>query len=539
MPDIVFYNGERFYRPEIAKEIREIQRTGSSADSQALAEELGVEELPLPKNVQEYGIYQPMKGARFERAAQNLAASAIEGEDSEVLKMQGYNVKKLAGLKYAVPKDLTDALNDAERTAGQGRIARVVSKLLSPVTQLIRQQVIGLGYGVPHMGNVVRKVIQATPGAQMNPLAWVNAVKVAFGKELKARAMSGVDDATYALLLRNAGISEGAVPEYKHYIEGNLDISHWKTLLSEPNRRFVGNAFREGGRARGEFTVKSSLAGIPRLAFEPLNRFSEAGHNNLFRAGGIDQRARLWMADMLKERFPKMSEAEIAHAVNQQLGRYNRASWTDVQRGMAPYMLFPGWDYSSVTYALRHPIKTTVPAAALIFLTNRAFHALGLNQDKDKNDLTRIHVGKRTIKTNVVSDNMGGHVLGWALRSGQASLDHKHRKDIVGAAVRGVPGDVGGMSVDMLTPVLAGIGQLAYGKTRSGWGQDIVPAYDLKKKGRVLPNKGAEDLLDFGARKAFPLYDNLRGEEKQRPDVLSVAGRLAGISSYEQKKKKR
>lgn len=536
LPDSIIYNGERFYRPEIAKEIRDIQKKGSSADSKELAEELGVEELPLPKNVQEYSLYQPLKGARFERAAKGLASSAIEGADSKVLEAQGYNVNRMAGLKYAVPKDLADAMNDAERTTGQGRIARVVSNLLSPITQAIRQQIVGLAYGIPHMGNIIRKVMQATPGAQLNPLAWVNGVKVAFSKELKARGASGVNDNTYAMLLRNAGISEGAVPEYKHYIEGNFDVANWKNLLAEPNRNFVKNAFKEGGRARGDVTVKSSLAGLPRLAFEPLNRFSEAGHNNLFKAGGIDQRARLWMADMLQERFPKMKESDIAHAVNQQLGRYNRASWTDVQRGAAPYMLFPGWDYSSITYAVKHPLKTTVPAAVLMLIANRTFNALGMNEDKDKNDLTRLHIGQRSFKSNIVSDNMGNHVLGWALRGGQAALDHKNRRDIMGAAVKGIPGDVGGATVDTLNPVLSGIGEVAYGKTRSGGGRDIMPGGDLKKRGRILPNKGAEDLTDFAARKAFPIYDTVRGD--QRPDAISSAGRLAGISTYSTKKKR-
>ena len=446
MPDKVFYNGQEFYRPDLAKEIREVQKRGVSAESKALADALGVSELPTPKDVREYATYEPLRrGSRFETAARNLATNVLAGKEG--LEAQAANVNHMAKLRYALPKEIVEALNDAGREKELGALPKMVSKVLGPLTQFIRQQIVGLGYGVPHMANILRKVMQATPGAALNPMAWANAFKVAFSKELKARGISGTEDPTYDMLLRNAAVSEGAIPEYKRYIEGNLDKDNWAQTL--------GNAFRKGGKEGAGVTPKSAVAGLGRLAIEPLNRFSEAGHRNLFKPGGIDQRARLWLGDFLKDRYPDMSENRIAHEVNQTLGRYSRASWTDLQRNLGPLMLFPGWDYSSMAFALKHPFKTAVAPAVLMLLANAAVHSIGANKNDEKNDLERIHVGKYSVRTNLFNDNMGSHMWGWALRGGKAALDHKNAKEATGEVVKGIPGDVAGVTTGTLNPILS------------------------------------------------------------------------------------
>lgn len=533
MPEKMFYNGQEFYRPDIAKEIREINKRGVSSDSKALADQLGVSELPAPKDVRQYGVYEPMKGSRFENAARNLASRVLrEGPDAPNLEANAATVNRMAKLRYAIPQEITEALHDAGREKEVGAMGKIVTKLLGPVIQAIRQQVVGLAYGVPHMANVLRKVMQATRGSVLNPMAWVNATKVAFSKELKERGISGVADPTYDMLLKNAAISEGAVPEYKHYIEGNLNPANWSEF-----KETVGNAFRTGGKAEAPVTVRSALAGAPRLLFEPLNRFSEKGHDNLFKTGGIDQRARLWLADYAKAQYPRMSESRIAHEVNSTLGRYNRASWTDMQRAIAPLMFFPGWDYSSITYALKHPFKTTMAPAVIMAMANAVISGLGGNHRKDEHDLGAVHAGDYSIKTNLVNDNMGSHIWGWALRGGQSMLDRRGTKETTNRAIKGIPGDLAGVSTGLLNPLLSGAVSASFGKQRPGGGGDIVPQGDFKRRG-IIPgtSKAATDYMKFAGSKAFPLIDTATNSGG-RPSIESAA-RLAGVNVYKNRKKK-
>lgn len=533
MPEKIFYNGQEFYRPDIAKEIREINKHGVSSDSKALADQLGVSELPAPKDVRQYGVYEPMKGARFENAARNLASRVLrEGPEAQNLAANAATVNRMAKLRYAIPQEIADALHDAGREKEVGAMAKRIHDLLGPVIQAIRQQVVGLAYGVPHMANVLRKVMQATKGSNLNPQAWANAWKVAFSKELKERGIKGVEDPTYDRLLRYGAISEGAIPEYKHYIEGNLNPAHW----SEFNET-VGNAFRQGGKAEAPITAKSALAGVPRLLFEPLNRFSEKGHDNLFKAGGIDQRARIWLYDYAKAQYPKMSEARIAHEVNSTLGRYNRASWTDVQRAVAPLMFFPGWDYSSITYAMKHPFKTAVAPAVIMAMANAVISGLGGNHKKDEHDLGAAHVGDYSIRTNLVNDNMGSHLWGWALRGGQSMLDRRGSRETTNRMIKGVPGDLAGVSTGTLNPLLGGVVSAADNKLRPGGGGDIVPQGDYKKRGFIPgTSKATTDWMKFGGSKFFPLIDQATNSGG-RPSLESAA-RLAGVNVYKNKRKK-
>lgn len=534
MPEKIFYNGHDFYRSDIAKEIRDVNRRGVSSESKDLADALGVDELPAPKDVKTYGVYEPMKGSRFENASRNLASRVLnEGAGADGIEAQAANVNRMAKLRYAIPEEISQALHDAGREKETGALTKLATKILGPVMQAIRQQVVGLAYGVPHMANVLRKVMQATSGSVLNPMAWANAFHVAFDKELKQRGINGVADPRYDMLLRNGAISEGAIPEYKHYIEGNLDPRNWDSF-----KETIGNAFRQEGKAGKDVTPISALAGVGRLAFEPLNRFSEAGHDNLFKAGGIDQRARIWLADYTKNKFPKMSDTAIVHEVNMTLGRYNRASWTDLQRAIAPLMFFPGWDYSSMAYALKHPFKTTVAPAVLMLMANSLISAIGANHRKDEHDLASTHVGNYSIKTNLINDNMGDHIWGWALRGGQAALDRRGTKDATNRMVHGLPSDLAGVSTGTLNPILSGAASASFGKQRPGGGGDIVPQGDYKKRGFIPgTSKATTDWMRFAGSKAFPLLDQMTNSG-DRPS-FSAAARLAGVNVYKEKKKNR
>lgn len=540
-PEKIFYNGQEFYRPDVAQEIKEVQKRGVSAESKQLADALGVSELPTPKDARAYDVYEPVKrGSRFENAAQGLASSVIDSEerasgtklttqDRDSQLAQAFNLKRMAGLKYALPKEIVKALTDAAREKEQGALGQRIRQVIAPLTQFIRQQIVGLAYGVPHMANILRKIVQAHPGAALNPMAWVDGFRVAFSKELKARAISGTEDPAFDRLLRNAAISDAAIPDYKHYIEGNLDRENWTSTL--------GNAFRQGGREGGKITPLSAAAGLGRLAVEPLNRFSEAGHHNLFKAGGIDQRARLWMYDFLKDRFPGISDEKVAHEVNQALGRYNRASWTSVQKDLAPFMLFPGWDYSSMAYALKHPFKTAIAPAVIIMLANAAVRAIGGQQKRDdKYDTQNIHLGKYRVRTNLLNDNLGSHLWGWALRGVSSVMEGKSKKEVLGQITSGIPGDVARMSTGMMNPVISTPIQLGANRVAPGTSQEIIKQGDTKKRGSVLPNKAAEDVAQFGAERLFPLWE--RVHQDGHPSLPALGG-LVGVNVGKEEKKRR
>jgi len=208
-----------------------------------------------------------------------------------------------------------------------------------------------------------------------------------------------------------------------------------------------------------------------------------------------------------------------------------------VQKGLAPFMLFPGWDYSSITYALKHPFKTAVAPAVLMLLANSAVRSLGGNRKDESKDLERLHVGKHTFRANLLNDNMGSHLWGWALRGTTAALQGKHRKEVTGEMVRGIPGDVSGVSVGTLNPIISTPIALGMNRVSPGRQQEVIKQGDLKKRGKILPNKAAEDVTDFAARRLFPIYDRAT-QAGQRPSLASFAGTV-GVSVGERKKKKR
>jgi len=232
-----------------------------------------------------------------------------------------------------------------------------------------------------------------------------------------------------------------------------------------------------------------------------------------------------------------MGEQRIAHEVNQTLGRYNRASWTDVQRNLGPLMLFPGWDMSSMSYALKHPFKTAVAPAVIMLLANAAVRSLGGQQNKDdKFDTKKVHIGKYGISSNIVNDNFGSHIWGWAMRGVSAAMEGKSRKDVTGDMVKGLPADVAASTTGMLNPILSTPIQVGANRLSPGTSEEIIKRGDLRKKGTVLPNKGAEDMADFAARRMLPIYDRAT-QAGNRPSLASFAG-LAGVNVTEKKKKK-
>lgn len=388
-----------------------------------------------------------------------------------------------AASRYLGPRTVIDALS--------GHDAQGVSDP-SAIKRFFQEQTVGLGFGVPHMGNILRRVTQSASGGAINPVGWVRALKVAFSQELKSRGISGVEDPTFDRLARFGAIaSDSEVSSFKKYIGGNLNPANW---------------------------------------IRPL---SKIGHDILFKPGALDQRARLYIADLIKSQHPEMRDSEIAQAVNEQLGNYNKANWTKTQAQLSKFMLFPGWDLSSVNWVVRHPIKTSVPPALLVWAANRAINSLGGNRESEKDDFSAIHAGNRAFNLNLIREPLGTAVGGPALRFGRALVEGKTPTRAVGEASHGLTSDIT-RPLGMLRPDLGAAIELGTNRQRIGSSQEIYKPGDFATPGRVLPNVGLEKIATHAVTRLLPQVERA-GEATDRTgswDPARFAGGNLGVNNY-------
>jgi len=127
-PRFIMYNGERYYRPDVAREMRDAGQ----------------------KSVKDYDRYDPTAGEKFPVPAEG---------------------------KYLGPRELVKTLND---------FGRREESQPGSLRRWFQEQIIGFGFGIPHVANIMRRVSQTVPGGAINPKGWVDAWKVALGKELRA-----------------------------------------------------------------------------------------------------------------------------------------------------------------------------------------------------------------------------------------------------------------------------------------------------------------------------------------------------------------
>ena len=154
-PRFILYNGERYYRPDIAAE--------------------------MPKGTKAYDRYDPTSGEKFPQPVD---------------------------AKFLGPRDVVRALNDYGRRddSEPGSLRR-----------WFQEQIIGFGFGVPHVANILRRVTQTAEGGALNPKGWADAWRVAFSKELRERGIKGLDDPTFDKLAQQGAISTGEMAQLKEY----------------------------------------------------------------------------------------------------------------------------------------------------------------------------------------------------------------------------------------------------------------------------------------------------------------------------------
>jgi hypothetical protein len=440
LPRQIDYNGKTYYAPEVAREMHEAGKG----------------------KVETYGTYSPTPSAAKPAPQRNLSFAAN---------------------RYLGPRAVTDALNGLDAT-GPGDP--------SAIKRFFQEQTVGLGFGVPHMFNIMRRVTQSAPGGAINPVGWARALKVAFSRELKARGISGVDDPTFDRLAKFGAISrESEVSSFKKFIGGNLNPANW------------------------------------------IRPFSKIGHDILFKPGALDQRARLYIGDLVKSQHPEFSDSRIAQTVNEQLGNYNRANWTKMQTQISKFVLFPGWDMSSLNWVIRHPIKTSVPPALLIWTANRAINSMGGNRESEKNDFFAIHAGNRAYNTGLINEPLGRAAGGTALRFAQALVEGKSPTRAVGEASRGVATDLT-RPLGMLRPDVGGAIELGTNRERIGGSKEIYKASDFSTPGRVLPNVGLEKLAMHALTRILPQAERVSqaADSTGKWDPARFVGGNLGVSNY-------
>jgi hypothetical protein len=442
-PRSINYDGKRYFRPDVAREMRDA----------------GV------KGTKEYGYYDPTQGEKFPTPAEG---------------------------RYLGPKEITKALTDYGRKEDSEPGA---------VRRFFQEQILGFGFGVPHVFNILRRVTQQSPGGAANPQAWVKALKVGLGKELRERGISGLNDPTFDMLAKHGAISTGEVSNLKEYIGGNLNPANW---------------------ARG---------------------VAQIGHKALFEPhsfggfGGIDQRARLYVADLMRSQRPDLTDTQVSRGVNDALGEYNRANWTDRQKLLGRFMMFPGWDFASLRWILQHPIKTTVPPALVVMLANHALHSFGQNRDEDQNDISAVYVGDRAFSTGLLRESMARNLFRPALNYAQAKARGESNQRAVDEAARGITSGAGGL-LNTMRPDLSGFVALATNRESLASGKEIVAKQDYETPGKILPSKALEKQAVFAARRALPALDRMI-DSNEDVDLRSFVGGNLGLPNYRDDAEKR
>jgi hypothetical protein len=204
--------------------------------------------------------------------------------------------------RYLVPRQVADALEryDASR-GGEGA---------GTLRKFFQEQIVGLYGPTVHIFNIVRRLSQVTGMGTFDPRSWNTLRKLLFSKDLRERAMAGVDDATVDYLMRYGHYTDWRdIGNVKAYIGGNLTPFNWV------------RAFGKG------------------VLFDP--KFAGGW-------GGLDPKARILAADFVKDHVPGITDNEIGQAADAALGMYNKANWTERQKNIARFTLFPGWSFGSV-----------------------------------------------------------------------------------------------------------------------------------------------------------------------------------------------
>jgi GGDEF domain-containing protein/2'-5' RNA ligase len=427
------------------------------------------------KNVKEYSDYDPSKGERF-----LIKAMPTEEE-------QGWSTLSTGkpGIgpqdRFLGPKVVVDAMERYDKARGGTS---------GPIRRFFQEQIVGLFGPAVHVNNILRRVGQATGTGTFDPRSWPSLAKVILSPELRDRVMKGVDDDTIDLLVQRGAYTDWSdIGNLNRYWGGNLNPLSWI------------RAFGKG------------------VLFDP--KFMGGW-------GGLDPKARIVIADYFKEHYPEMSSQEIADAVNDGLGNYNRANWTERQRMIAKFTLFPGWDTGSFKWFIRHPFITAIAPALVILAINMALKALGKNKGDDWTDMTYIHWGDRKLRSGLLTDSMAQSAAQPILSGAQAYLRHE---DVDAGATEGAVRGFSNLMGTLAGPTVQMIANQVANREFGGGASEIVKPEDKYTPGTWMPNVELEKRTAYTFLKGLPALNRFMSPD-QKFDWMQGMGSIVGVTNY-------
>jgi hypothetical protein len=234
---------------------------------------------------------------------------------------------------------------------------------------------------------------------------------------------------------------------------------------------------------------------------------------------------------------PDLSDAEVSRAVRDALGDYSRTNWTERQKMLGRFMMFPGWDFSSIRWVLQHPIRTTVPGAVLVLLANQALHKAGLNRPEDATDIQNVHVGNRTIGVTALRESAARNLFRPFINYAQAKISGENEQRAQAAAARGLTAGAAGL-LGMLRPDLSGFIALATNRQNLFSGKELTTPADYTTPGKILPTVALEKQAALVLRHAIPSLDRILNAGEGLDAKGFIGGNL-GLPNYREDAERR
>jgi hypothetical protein len=342
----------------------------------------------------------------------------------------------------------------------------------------------------------MRRLATTVGTGAWDPRVWPYYQKLFFSKELRERMAEGLaDDAIDALSKWGTYTNTRGIGALHDYALGNMDPRNWV-----------------------KWTVGKFSKGV---LFDPkfMGGF-----------GGLDQKARVLAYDFLHDQAG-MGEEEASKNAEDGFGNYNKANWTERMRRWARALLFPGFDFSSLKWFLRHPIKTAVAPALVTMAANLAINAAGKNKNQDKYDYAYLHYGDRKFRTGLVTESMALHIAEPILEAGKAALEGGDARDIASAAGKGALRGGGGMAGN-LRPEIQAAAELLSNRQYMGGTKEIWKPEDANVPGKVLPTSQLDKMVAFTAVKALPAIGRFLDSSYDNVDLMTGAGSIIGVTNY-------
>lgn len=431
-----------------------------------------------PKQILEYRAYDPAKDDKA------MIRDFENGWSTQTTGRPGISPLD----RYLAPKDVVDALEHYDMTRGVQEN--------DSIRRFFQDQIVGLFGPNIHVLNIMRRLAQVAGTGAWDPRVWPYYQKLFLSKELRERMADGLaDDAIDALSKWGTYTNTRDVGSMHSYFMGNLNPANWV-------RQTIGK-FSKG------------------VLFDPkfLGGF-----------GGLDQKSRVLAYDILRDQYG-MGEEEAAKNVEDGFGNYNKANWTERMKRWARALLFPGWDFSSLKWFLRHPIKTALAPALVTMAANLAINKAGKNKDGDKYDFAYIHYGDRKFRSNLITESMALHIVEPVLEAGKAALQGGDTRDIAGAAGQGVLRGGGGLAGN-LRPEIGAAAELLSNRQYMGGTKEIWKPEDRNIPGKVLPTRMLDKMLAFTAVKALPSVNRFLDSSYDNVDLATGAGSIVGVTNY-------